>query len=230
MRRADTVRRVIGTTTVVVVGAGHAGLAMSHGLGRRGIDHVLLERGQVAEAWEHRWDSLRLLTPNWQTRLPGKAYAGDDPDGFMTRTEVAAFIRDYARQIGAPVHAGVTVEAVVAKDSGYLVRTSQGDWRCRAVVMANGAFGRPALPALAGALPAGVTSLTAAAYRHPGQLAAGGVLVVGASATGVQLADEIARSGRRVLLAVGEHVRMPRRYRGVDIQRWLHASGVLDER
>jgi putative flavoprotein involved in K+ transport len=224
-------RLVAGTTTTVVVGAGHAGLAMSQRLSTQGIDHVLLERGEIANAWRHeRWDSLRLLTPNWQTRLPGMGYQGDDPDGFMTMPEVVDFIAAYARRIDAPVRTGVTVTAVRVADGGFRVETDQGDWLCRTVVMANGAFALPAVPALAAALPSGIDSITAREYRRPGQLADGGVLVVGASATGLQLADEIHRSGRPVVLAVGEHVRMPRRYRGADIQRWMDATGVLDER
>jgi putative flavoprotein involved in K+ transport len=223
--------RVAGSTTVLVVGAGHAGLAMSHCLSGLGIDHVLLERGEVANAWRHdRWDSLRLLTPNWQARLPGHTWQGDDPDGFMTMPEVIDFICGYARRIDAPVRTGVTVTRVRPDGDGYRVETDQGAWRCRAVVMANGAFEIPVLPPLAAAVPAGITALTARDYKRPGQLPDGGVLVVGASATGLQLADEIHRSGRPVLLSVGEHVRMPRRYRGADIQRWMDATGLLDER
>jgi putative flavoprotein involved in K+ transport len=216
---------------VVVIGAGHAGLAMSHALGRRGIAHVVLERGEVAHSWRtQRWDSLRLLTPNWMTQLPGRRYDGDDPHGYMGAGEVAAFIAAYARQVSAPVRTHTTVTEVRPEGSGWRVSTDDGDWQCRAVVMASGAFAKPVLPRLAGQVPAGVGQLTAGAYRHPEQLAEGGVLVVGASATGVQLALEIQRSGRPVTLAVGEHVRLPRMYRGHDIQWWMHRSGVLDQR
>jgi putative flavoprotein involved in K+ transport len=218
---------------VVVIGAGHAGLAMSHALGRRGIGHVLLERGEVAHSWRtQRWDSLRLLTPNWMTRLPGCAYEGDDPHGYMGAAEVAAFIAAYARRIDAPVRTHTTVTGLRpdTEGEGWRVATTEGDWRCRAVVLASGAFNRPRLPRLAEAVPAGVEQWHAHAYRHPEQLADGGVLVVGASATGVQLALEIQRSGRPVTLAAGEHVRLPRLYRGRDIQWWMHAAGVLDQR
>jgi putative flavoprotein involved in K+ transport len=219
------------TTTTVVVGAGHAGLATSRCLADRGIDHVVLERGQVASSWRTgRWDSLRLLTPNWQTRLPGYRYDGDEPDGFLTMPEVVRFIAGYASAIDAPVEADTAVTAVRRTDEGYRVETSQGDWRCRTVVLANGACGLPDVPALAAGLPAAVTSLHAAGYRNPDQLDPGGVLVVGASATGIQLADEIQRSGRPVTLAVGGHVRVPRTYRGMDIMWWLDATGVLGER
>jgi putative flavoprotein involved in K+ transport len=222
---------VAGKVDVVIVGAGHSGLAMSHCLAARGIDHVVLERGEVANAWRHeRWDSLRLLTPNWLTRLPGMAYDGDDPDGFMGREEVAAFIDRYARANAAPVRAGTTVTAVTQDGAGYRVDTDRGRWCCRALVVASGAFSRPCVPRLGAALPAGVAQLTPHQYRNPGQVEDGGVLVVGASATGLQLADELQRAGREVTLAVGEHVRMPRVYRGRDIQWWMLAAGLLDAR
>ncbi len=216
---------------VVVVGAGHSGLAMSHCLSARGIDHVVLERGEVANAWRHeRWDSLRLLTPNWLSRLPGYRYAGDDPDGYMTRDQVVDFIAGYARVSAAPVRTGTTVIGLRCDGAGYRVSTDRGDWRCRAVVIASGPFNRPVVPGLAAVMPPGITQLTPFRYRNPGQIEDGGVLVVGASATGLQLADEIQRAGHAVTLAVGEHVRMPRVYRGRDIQWWMHAAGLLDER
>ena len=216
---------------VVVIGAGHAGLAISCCLTRRGVDHVVLERSTIANAWRReRWDSLRLLTPNWQTRLPGHRYQGPDPDGFMTAGQVADFIEDYARRIDAPVHAGVTVTSVRPAASGYSIVTDRGEWWCAAVVLASGACNLPLVPAVRAALPASIASITPFDYRNPEQLDGGGVLVVGGSATGVQLADEIRRSGREVTLAVGSHIRLPRTYRGVDIQRWMDAIGVLDER
>jgi putative flavoprotein involved in K+ transport len=215
----------------VVVGAGHAGLAMSRCLAERGIDHVVLERGEVANSWRtERWDSLRLLTPNWQSRLPGFYYTGDDPDGFRTMPEVIALIDDYARAVAAPVRAHTRVTAVRRTDAGYLVRTDRGDWHTRAVVLATGACNEPCVPRLAEALPPSIRTLTPIDYRNPDQLDGGGVLVVGASATGIQLADEIHRSGRPVTLAVGEHIRAPRTYRGRDIQWWMDAAGVLDQR
>jgi putative flavoprotein involved in K+ transport len=218
-------------TDVVIVGAGHAGLAMSRRLAERSIDHVVLERGEVANSWKtERWDSLRLLTPNWQSRLPGYRYAGDDADGFRTVPETVAFLEGYASAISAPVRTRTEVKSVRRTDDGYTVATSQGSWGSRAVVLASGACNVANLPQLAAALPAAVASLTPHQYRNPGQLEEGGVLVVGASATGVQLADEIQRSGRPVTLAVGEHIRMPRRYRGRDIQWWMDAAGILDLR
>jgi putative flavoprotein involved in K+ transport len=222
---------VPGTTTVIV-GAGHCGLAMSRCLTARSIDHVVLERGQVANSWRtQRWDSLRLLTPNWMTRLPGYAYRGPYPDGYLSARQVTAMLEDYADVSGAPVLAGATVTSVrAAVGGGYVVRTGQGSWHTPTVVLASGVAAAPAVPTLAGGVPDGITQVTPAGYRNPGELPPGGVLVVGASASGIQLADELRTSGRPVTLAVGEHVRMPRTYRGRDILWWLDACGVLDQR
>jgi len=217
--------------TTVVIGAGHAGLAMSWSLARRSIDHVVLERGEVANSWRtERWDSLRLLTPNWQSRLPGYGYQGSDPDGFRTMRETIDFIERYAGVIAAPIRTHTNVTSVRNSGEGYDVATDQGVWKCQAVVLATGACNIPLVPALAEAIPSTIGTLTPMQYRNPGQLEAGGVLVVGASATGIQIADEIHRSGRPVTLAVGEHVRVPRVYRGRDIQWWMDAAGVLNER
>jgi putative flavoprotein involved in K+ transport len=197
----------------------------------RSIDHVVIERGEVANSWRtERWDSLRLLTPNWQSRLPGFGYDGDDPDGYRTVPETVAFLARYARIIAAPVETHTTVRSVRQVDGGYLVSTDQGEWRGRTVVLASGACNIPRVPKLAEAVPSGIDLLTPTAYRNPGQLADGGVLVVGASATGTQLAYEIHRSGRPVTLSIGEHIRAPRIYRGRDIEWWMDAAGILDER
>ena len=217
-------------TTTVVVGAGQGGLAMSRCLTDRSIDHVVLERGEIAGAWrDHRWDSLRLLTPNWQCRLPGRAYNGQEQDGFMTCREVADFIATYATDISAPVLTHTTVTSVRRDNGGYRVTSDQGEWECDAVVLASGAFNKPHVPAFAAAVPSSVRMITPFDYRNPDQLPDGGVLVVGASATGVQLAHEIQLSGRPVTLAVGEHVRGPRLYRGRDIHWWMDVAGLLDE-
>jgi putative flavoprotein involved in K+ transport len=197
----------IRTVTAVIIGAGHAGLAMSRCLTDRAIDHVVLERGEVANTWRtERWDSLRLLTPNWQSRLPGYAYDGDDPDGYRTIPEVVKFIEDYATTISAPVRTHTTVTSVCKTDAGYLVRTDRGDWRCRAVVLASGACNIGHVPALAKLVPPSIATFTTQQYRNPNQLPDGGVLVVGASASGTQIAYELHRSGRPVLLSVGEHI------------------------
>jgi putative flavoprotein involved in K+ transport len=218
-------------TTTVVIGAGHAGLAMSHRLTERSIDHVVLERGEVADSWRtQRWPSLRLLTPNWQTRLPGYHYADGDPDGFMPAATVVATLSSYARQIGAPVRTATTVRTVRAVPQGFEIKADDDVLHAQAVVAATGACNQPVIPSTADAVPPSITMLTPLTYRDPGLLPDGGVLVVGASATGVQLASEIHRSGRPVTLAVGEHVRLPRTYRGRDIFWWLEATGLLAER
>jgi putative flavoprotein involved in K+ transport len=217
-------------TEAVVIGGGQAGLAMSRCLAESGVDHVVLERGRVAERWRsERWDSLRLLTPNWQSRLPGFRYQGPDPDGYMQMPEVVDFLEGYARSFAAPVEEGTTVRALEPADGGYRVATDRETWEAPSVVIATGHCDTPVVPAFAGGLPGDVVQVVPTRYRNPEQLPAGGVLVVGASATGVQLADEIHASGRPVTLAVGRHTRLPRVYRGRDILWWLDAMGVFDE-
>jgi len=204
---------------------------MSHCLSERSIDHVVLERGEVANTWRNeRWDSLRLLTPNWQSRLPGFDYSGDDPDGYRTVPEVIDFIANYAKAIAAPVQTRTIVSSVRRSDTGYLVHTDQGAWRCRTIVLASGACNKSSVPAFADRVPPSIATVTAQQYRNPGQLADGGVLVVGASASGTQIACEVHRSGRPVTLSVGEHIRAPRVYRGKDLQWWMDATGLLNER
>jgi len=191
----------------------------------------VLERAGVANTWKtERWDSLRLLTPNWQTRLPGLAYDGGDPDGFMEIPELIGFLERYAEHIDAPVRTRTTVTSVSPDADGYVVETDDGTWEAGAVVIASGAFNRARVPAVATALPDRLDQITPLDYKRPDQLRPGRVLVVGASATGIQIADELLRSGREVTVAVGEHVRMPRTYRGRDIMWWLDRIGRLDER
>ena len=192
---------------------------------------MVIERGEVANSWRReRWDSFRLLTPNWQSRLPGLAYDGPDPDGYMTTKEVTQFIERFAELAGAPVRTGTTVTSVRRADDGYRVTTDRGEIACRTVVIASGACNLPSVPSFSEAVPAGVRQITPYEYREPGRLPDGGVLVVGASATGVQLAAEVRASGRPVTLSVGEHVRLPRTYRGRDVLWWMDASGVWDQR
>ncbi len=217
-------------TTTVIIGAGHAGLAMSRCLSERSIDHVVLERGEVANSWRHeRWDSLRLLTPNWQSRLPGYGYDGNDPDGFRDMRQTIEFIDRYAEHIAAPVRTQTPVSRVGLSNGHYVVETEDGAWQAPTVVLATGACNIPNVPALASALPSGIEALSAFDYRNPSLLPDGPVLVVGASATGTQVAEEIQASGRPVTIAVGEHVRAPRRYRGHDIQWWMDRTGLMDE-
>jgi len=222
----------MATTRVdcVVIGAGQAGLAMSRCLTDRGVDHVVLERGQVAERWRsERWDSLRLLTPNWQSRLPGFQYDGPDPDGFMTMPEVVTYFERYAASFAAPVRTGVAVTAVTREGGVFRVATNRGDWIAPVVVIATGYADRPRVPAMASRFTRAITHIVPTAYRRPSQLPDGGVLVVGASASGIQLADELHRAGRAVTIAVGHHTRLPRWHRGRDIMWWLDRMGVFDE-
>jgi len=217
--------------TTIIIGAGQSGLAMSRHLTARSIDHVVLERGAVAHSWRtERWDSLRLLTPNWQSRLPGYGYTGDDPDGFMTMPEVVHFLQCYAEVSRVPVEIETRVTRARQLDGGYELSTSRGPWRCRNLVIASGPCNIASIPSLRTGLPAKVDSLTPLQFKNPGLLPDGGVMVVGASASGIQLAREIRSFGRHVVLSVGEHVRMPRTYRGRDIQWWLDAIGAMDVR
>jgi putative flavoprotein involved in K+ transport len=215
------------TIDTVVIGAGHAGLATSRCLTDAGRDHVVLDRGRLAESWRSsRWDSLRLLTPNWMTRLPGWRYQGSDSEGFMTAAEVTGHVDAYAHSFGAPVQTWTEVTDVESLADGYRVTTTQGSWLARHVVMATGA--RPHLPDLhAARLDPSIRQIHTNRYRNPDQLPDGGVLVVGASASGAQIAAELRQAGREVVLAVGTHTRMPRRYRGMDIMWWLEQIGAM---
>ena len=234
----------MSTIDTVVVGAGHAGLAVSRLLTRAGHDHVVLDRGRVGERWRsERWDSLHLLTPAWMTRLPGWFYGGPDPEGFLGKDAMVRLLERYAESFDAPVVDGTTVlrvEPLPGAEGGaptgprFRVVTDGGTLRCRNLVVATGPHGTPYLPeglALAEgehwATAAGQLVLPANRYRNPDQLPAGGVLVVGASSSGTQIADELNRAGRDVVLAVGRHTRMPRRYRGLDVFWWLDATGRL---
>ena len=215
------------TLDTVVVGAGHAGLAVSRLLTDAGRDHVVLDRGRVGERWRtERWDSLHLLTPAWMTRLPGGGYTGPDPDGYLSSGQFVGLLERYASSFGAPVVSGATVLSVTAGDSTarrYRIVTTAGTWHARHVVVATGPHGTPNVPEGV----AGAEVLTSHRYRNPDRLAPGGVLVVGASASGLQIADELNRSGRDVTLAVGRHTRVPRRYRGMDLFWWLDVTGRL---
>ncbi len=216
--------------TTIIIGAGQAGLALSRCLTEAGHDHLLLERGRVAERWRsERWDSFRLLTPNWQTRLPGFRYQGPEPDGFMDKGQVVDFFDAYAASFAPPVRTGVTVTRVTQRPGGgWRVVTDRGEYEAANVVVATGHMDRPTVPATAARMPAGVDQLHSSQYRNPGQLPAGAVLVVGAGPSGQQIADELGRAGRRVVLAAGRHRALPRRYRGHDVYWWMERLGLLD--
>jgi putative flavoprotein involved in K+ transport len=214
---------------VVIIGGGQAGLAMSRNLTAEGVDHVVLERGRIGERWHsERWRSLRLLTTKAMSALPGLPHEGD-PEDFMPASAFASYLSLYARKIAAPVLGGVEVTQVEPIAGGYRISTTVGAWQSRAVIIATGACETAFRPPTADMLPASIQQISPAAYREPGLLPPGGVLVVGASSTGVQLAEEIHASGRAVMLSVGDHTRIPRRYRGRDIFAWMEAAGILDE-
>jgi putative flavoprotein involved in K+ transport len=213
----------------LIIGAGQAGLAASRLLTEAHHEHVVLERGRVGERWlSSSWDSLRLLTPNWMSRLPYWTYAGAQPDDFMSAPELAEFLADYGRSFHAPIESHTTVQHVRRKAGVFQVTTDRGDWQAAHVVIATGWADKPWIPSVAERLHPDIQQLAPEHYKHPRQLRKGGVLVVGASATGAQIADELRRADRDVYLAVGSHTRMPRRYRGKDIFYWLEHIGALD--
>jgi putative flavoprotein involved in K+ transport len=214
----------------VIVGGGHAGLALSYHLDRLGRPHMILERGRVAERWRsERWDSLMFQFPNWSLRLPGQEYHGDDPDGFATRDEVIAFIERYRERVNAPVRTGVRVDRVAPIDGGFRLETTDGPVEAANVVAATGPYQEPVLPAVRHALPPGIVQVHARGYRNPARLPAGAVLVVGSGASGCQIVEDLLAAGRTVYLSVGRHRRYPRRYRGRDMFWWMERIGALDQ-
>ena len=216
----------------VIVGGGHAGLAMSYQLSRLGRPHVVLERGRVAERWRsERWDSLTFQFPNWTLRLPGQEYGGDEPDGFSSLVEVITFIERYRDAIGAPVRTNVRVNSVRRLEpSGALrLETTDGPLDADNVVVATGPYQEPVLPAVSRSLPAHVCQVHSSGYRNPRQLPPGAVLVVGSGASGCQIVEDLLADGRSVYLSVGRHRRLPRRYRGRDMFWWMEQTGALDQ-
>ncbi|MFL5776528.1 MAG: NAD(P)-binding domain-containing protein [Chloroflexota bacterium] len=211
-------------TDTAIIGAGHNGLAMSNLLTVAGRDHVVLERREaLGGGWQDRWDGFRLVSPNWTTGFPGQPFDGPEPDGFMPRDEIIATVRRYAETVRAPVVTETEVRRLVPRHDGFLVETNAGPIRAGSVVVAAGAFHRPNIPEVASALPARVAQIHSHDYRREADLPPGGVLVVGSGQTGCQLAEELHDAGREVYLSVGTAGRVPRRYRGRDIFRWLEA-------
>ena len=210
---------------MAVVGAGQAGLAVSHELAGLGIEHVVLERGRVGQTWRDRWDSFCLVTPNWTVQLPGGAYDGPEPDGFMPRDEIVRHLERYAAD--APVREGVEVDGVEIAD-GFVLRTSAGDLAGAALVVATGTYRRPHLPPAAAGLPGSLLQLTADDYRSPDGLPDGAVLVVGSGQSGCQIAEELHGAGREVVLSCGRAPWLPRRPGGRDLVWWALESGFLD--
>jgi putative flavoprotein involved in K+ transport len=213
---------------VIVVGAGPAGLATSYELQQAGIDHIVLERGRVGQSWRDRWESFCLVTPNWYVQLPGGKYAGEDPDGFMPREEIVAYLERYASGFGAPVLDTIDVTGLRSdRERGFIVDTSEGEMRTGAIVLATGAFQRPHRPP-ATELPAGVLVIDAEGYTNPEALPTGAVLIVGSGQTGCQIADELHRTGRDVVVACGKAAWAPRRVEGRDIVSWLVETPFLE--
>lgn len=218
-----------GEFSVVVVGAGQAGLAVSHELTGLGIDHVVLERARVGETWRRRWDNFCLVTPNWTMRLPGARYGGDDPEGFVPRDEIVRFLERYASTFAAPVREGVGVNSIEpGSRGGFVLRTATGDMQAEAVVVCTGAYQRPHRPDVAAAVPQDVVAIDAEDYRNPTALPPGKVLVVGSGQTGCQISEELHESGRDVFLACGRAPWMPRRANGRDLVTWISETTYFD--
>jgi putative flavoprotein involved in K+ transport len=213
---------------VVVVGAGQAGLATSRELTVAGIDHVVLERSRIAQSWRDRWDSFCLVLPNWTLQLPGHAYAGDDPDGFMPRDDIVAYLESYATDSKAPVREGVEVVGIRPSQPGWIVETSNGDLRTAVVIAATGAFQTAVRPVGSESLAESVLQLDVGRYRNPDALPPGKVLVVGSGQSGCQLAEDLVRGGREAFLACGRSPWLPRRVGDRDIFWWATESGFMD--
>jgi putative flavoprotein involved in K+ transport len=214
-------------TEALIVGGGQSGLVMSHMLSRRQVAHLVLERNRIAERWRsERWDGLRFQFPNWSVGLPDFPFRHADPEGFATGGEIADYLAAYAAFVAPPIRCGVAVTRVRprGRTGGFVAETSEGPVEANSVVVATGPYQRPVIPALS---PGdGVFQVHASAYRAPMQLPPGAVLIVGSGASGAQIAEELVRAGRRVFLSVGRHKRMPRRYRGRDLMRWLSTLGL----
>ena len=214
--------------SVVVVGAGQAGLAVSHELTERGVEHAVLERGRVGQTWRGRWDSFCLVTPNWSVQLPGHPYDGEDPDGYMLRDELVAYFERYAAAVRAPVREGVQVTALERGNGGFRLETSDGPIDATSVVLCTGAYQRANRPAAAASLPSGLLQLDVESYRNPESLPDGAVLVVGSGQSGCQVAAELNAAGREVYLACGRAPWLPRRLAGRDLVWWLVESGLME--
>lgn len=220
-----------GTLDAVVVGAGQCGLGVSRCLAGAGIGHVVLERGRIGESWlSQRWDGFHMNTNNRQSAMPGQPYDGPDPRGFMGARDWVARLEGFAQAGGLPVRTGVAVQAVTPDPAGFRIETSAGVLRARNLVCANGSMTKPRRPALAALLPATLAQLHAAEYRNAAALPPGGVLVVGSSQSGVQIAAELCGAGRRVFLATSRIGRMPRHHRGGDMSEWMQRCGNSDRR
>ena len=214
----------------IIIGGGQSGLAMSYHLTERGRPHVVLERGRVAERWQsERWDSLVFQFPNTMLRLPGHAYSGNAPDGFMGREGVARFITDYAKAIAAPLRCGVAVNSLRPTDRGrFILQAGQHTMEAANVVVATGPYQLPSIPRCATSFPRKIHQVTANRYTRPSDLPPGAVLVIGSGGSGCQIVEDLQEAGRNVFYAIRRHRRWPRRYRGRDVGWWIEASGMTD--
>jgi putative flavoprotein involved in K+ transport len=213
----------------IIIGAGQGGLSTSYYLKQHGREHIILEQADhVADAWHKRWDSFTLITPKWTIRLPGAEYQGDDPDGFMLRDDLIDYFEDYVKQFELPVRYGVRVTSVDPIENGYLVKTDKSEFESVNVVMTTGMFQQPKILPFSSNLSAEIDQLHSSEYHNPEALPAGAVLVVGSAQSGCQIAEELYQAGRKVYLSVSSAGRLPRRYRGKDVTRWLEAIGFAD--
>lgn len=214
---------------VVIIGAGQAGLGLSYCLTQQGVDHVILEKGEIGRAWrEDRWDSFCLVTPNWTITLPGAEYDGDNPEGFMYRDDFVRHLEAWAKSFDAPIQSYTEVLSVAKTDAGFKLETTAGLLESQRVVLSCATYQHPRMPGFAAALDSEIQQVHAAGYRAPAELPAGGVLVVGSGQSGCQIAEELIRAGRKTALAVGDTGRLPRRYRGRDCIDWQNDIGLLD--
>ena len=219
-----------GHVPVVIVGGGQAGLSTSWFLKQKGIGHVVLEKNRIGHAWrEERWDSFCLVTPNWQCTLPDYPYTGNDPDGFMLKDEIVAYLEGFARKVDPPIHEGVTVTKITrAPDGIFRVATTKGEWTTDHVVMAISGYHVPAIPRVGERFPLDLFQMHSQAYRNPEQIPDGEVLIVGTGQSGCQIAEDLHWAGRKVHIAVGDAPRSPRKYRGKDTIKWLDEMGYYE--
>jgi putative flavoprotein involved in K+ transport len=230
-QQAERVTSVKESFDAVIVGAGQAGLSLSHELAAAGVDQIVLERGRVGETWRGRWDSFCLVIPNWTVQLPGGRYRGSEPDGFMPKNDIVNHLVTYAESFRAPVHEGVTVTSLErGQHEGFLLRTSSGEIRAKDVVLASGGYQKAHRPPAAAQLPASVHAIDAEDYSNPTALSPGKVLIVGSGQTGCQLAEEIFEAGRDVSLACGRAPWVPRRLEGRDTIAWINETPFFDAR
>lgn len=213
----------------IVIGAGQGGLSVSYCLTKKDVKHLVLEKGKIANGWrENRWDSFRLITPNYMTILPGFTYKGKDPNGFDTRDQMTTFFEDYATSFNAPVKEGTRVYSVSKNKNGFLIKTSKGAFEAKNVVVAIGSFHKPIIPKVSKSLPKNITQLHSSEYKNAKQLPKGAVLVVGGGNSGIQIAVDLNKSGRKVYLSLGRLRIVPRHYREKDFMEWAKLMGVLD--